>query len=87
MPSDLGRAIPLRSDWEDVKVSVMRDLLRQKFSTPEMASKLRDTRPHELVEGNWWHDCFWGRCTCSAHGGKGENWLGLLLMETRETLV
>ncbi len=82
----LGQKVTLRSDWEQVKVKIMKDLLTQKFSTEPLRKKLLDTGDQELVEGNKWHDCFWGKCHCSRCGGKGENTLGKLLMEVRESL-
>jgi len=74
-----GRAIPLREDWELVKIDIMLNLLRQKFkvgTTP--AELLAHTAMEELVEGNHWGDTFWGVCN-----GKGENNLGKLLMLVR----
>jgi predicted NAD-dependent protein-ADP-ribosyltransferase YbiA (DUF1768 family) len=69
--------VPIRSDWDEVKVEVMRALVRIKFST-DLQPHLLSTGEAELVEGNWWGDQFWGVCD-----GKGENWLGRILMETR----
>lgn len=77
----LGRKAPLREDWEDVKIGVMRNFLRQKFSTFELKSKLLATGDEQLIEGNWWGDIFWGICE-----GRGENNLGKLLMEIREEI-
>ncbi len=34
----------------------------------------------EIVERNTWNDTFWGVCK-----GKGENHLGILLMEIRDS--
>lgn len=85
----LGRRIALRPDWDDVKLEIMRALITQKFSRsdhPSLVTLLLATQPHELVEGNSWHDVFWGRCTCEKHGGVGENHLGRLLMERRDAL-
>jgi len=79
-----GRKMSLRSDWEAVKVDVMREVVRAKFSqNPDLLKKLLDTGDAELVEGNGWHDTFWGvdRTT-----GEGENNLGRILMEIREEL-
>ena len=76
-----GKHATLREDWEQIKVGVMRDLLRQKFGTDPLRSRLLKTGKSKLVEGNWWGDRFWGVCE-----GKGENHLGLLLMEIREEL-
>lgn len=77
----LGRQVPLRTDWEKVKISVMKDLLRQKFSIPKMKELLLSTGDSYLEEGNNHHDRFWGTVS-----GKGENHLGKLLMEVREEI-
>ena len=77
-----GRTIKLRSDWESVKLSIMEDLLRQKFSNSHLKQQLFLTGSHELVEGNWWGDIFWGVCN-----GVGENNLGKLLMKIRDEII
>ena len=74
-----GGRVTVRPDWEDIKVSVMRDLLRQKFSDATLRDRLLGTAPHPLIEGNTWGDRFWGVCD-----GEGQNWLGRLLMEIRD---
>lgn len=69
-----------RSDWHQVNVSVMRSVLAAKFGqNPDLMARLK-AEPGELVEINTWGDRFWGVC-----GGKGENTLGKLLMELRDT--
>jgi hypothetical protein len=40
-----------------------------------------------LIEGNWWHDNFYGSCTCNKCVNKGENNLGKILMKIREELL
>lgn len=77
-----GRDLKLRPDWDQVKVGVMRELIRQKFQDPELKQMLVSTGDAELVEGNHWGDMFWGVC-----GGTGRNVLGNLLMEIRNELV
>ena len=79
-----GKTATLREGWSDMRVPVMRALLREKFKLPGLGQRLLDTDNEELVEGNWWGDHFWGRVA----GGEedGENWLGLLLMEIRAEL-
>jgi len=78
----LGRKVDLREDWETVKIDVMRDVLKSKFSlNSELREKLIATGDVELIEGNHWNDRFWGVCR-----GKGQNHLGKLLMELREIL-
>lgn len=83
----MGASVVLRPDWDDVKLSIMRTLLRKKFYNPELKSMLLATGDANLVEGNYWHDNFWGSCTCLGCGNVGMNHLGKLLMETRQNLV
>ena len=78
----LGKACLLRPDWEEIKVEVMEDLLRQKFKNPLLKAKLLATVGHDLVEGNHWGDTFWGVCR-----DKGLNMLGKLLMQIRDETI
>lgn len=79
----MGRALTLRSDWEDVKVGVMCTCVASKFSLdPTLAQALIRTAPHSLVEGNTWGDTFWGKVD-----GIGRNMLGRILMGAREQLI
>lgn len=78
-----GRELPLRPDWEEVKLGIMEDLVRQKFfNNPELEEKLLDTGNAELIEANHWNDTFWGVCK-----GKGQNHLGKILMTIRSELL
>lgn len=77
-----GAKVDIREDWEEVKVSVMLDLLHLKFQHPDLAQKLIDTGDALLVEGNYWGDRFWGVCR-----GEGRNILGNLLMRVRKEIV
>lgn len=75
------RKLQLRSDWEDVKVDLMRSALLAKFTThTDLHDALLDTGNEEIVE-NAPTDYFWG---CGQLGG-GKNMLGKLLMETRQS--
>ena len=76
-----GRHIKLREDWGDVKEYVMYTYLKQKFSIPELKTKLLETGDAILVEGNTWGDRFWG-----VYNGEGKNLLGTLLMQVRKEL-
>ncbi len=76
----LGRKVHMRPDWEEVKVSIMFDLLRTKFSNPNLAERLEATGDAELVEGNHWGDTYWG---VNIKTGEGKNLLGKLLMQVR----
>ena len=79
---NLGRAISLRKDWEQVKMSVMSEIVRAKFEqNPDLAEKLLSTHDAYLEEGNTWGDKYWGVCD-----GEGNNTLGKLLMEFRDEL-
>lgn len=83
----LGRKCQLRSDWEEIKIPVMRSALHKKFSNPELKAKLLATGDQHLEEGNTWHDNFWGVCHCERCQDKvGQNNLGKLLMELRKEL-
>ncbi len=70
-----------RQDWEQVKVSIMREILKLKFSDPTLKQALLATEDRPLIEGNIWNDTFWGVCK-----GKGKNTLGKLLEEIRAEL-
>lgn len=84
----LGRKVTLRPDFQQVKIQIMADLIEQKFRDPELRRKLIATREHELVEGNTWHDNYWGNCTCTKCAKKpGLNILGKLLMDRRDKIL
>lgn len=75
----LSRKFPLRDDWEEVKLDVMRKVVRLKFTQhPELMAKLKNVTG-EIIEENYWGDVFWGVCN-----GVGENHLGKILMEIRD---
>jgi ribA/ribD-fused uncharacterized protein len=84
----MGRKLDKRPDWPEVKVEVMRDLILQKFAQhPDLQKRLLATGDAELVEGNTWHDNFWGDCHCPrCAASPGQNRLGVLLMEVRRHL-
>ncbi len=71
-----------RPDWDDVKVDIMRDILRAKATQHEyVRRKLLATGERELVE-NSWRDDFWGW----GPNRDGKNMLGKLWMEIRAEL-
>lgn len=82
----LGRSVLLRTDWEKVKLKIMEDLLIIKFSKDPLKNMLIKTGNSILVEGNYWHDNFWGVCNCDKCNSMGLNILGRLLMKIRENL-
>lgn len=77
----LGRRVTMRPGWDGMKVEVMLGLVRKKFAEPELRAKLLATENAKLVEGNWWHDTFWGVCQ-----GVGKNHLGKILMRVRDEI-
>ena len=88
-----GRTVELRSDWEKVKLGIMQELLMEKFNPEKKVLNisnphyevLKSTGDELLVEGNYWHDNFWGDCRCDkCMKIEGKNHLGLLLMKVRE---
>ncbi len=83
----MGRALPLRYDWESVKLDIMSQLVRQKFDGQPgtvpgekelLQQLLLNTGQEDLVEGNHHGDTFWGSVN-----GEGSNWLGIILMVVR----
>ena len=76
-----GMKVKLREDWEQVKLLVMEDLVRQKFSKDPLKDRLLSTGSEYLEETNWWKDTYWGVCN-----GVGENILGQILMRVRDSL-
>lgn len=78
----MGRKVTLRKDWEQIKVSIMRDLIEAKFEqNPELRDKLLNTGDAYLEEGNTWGDRIWGTVD-----GQGANQLGQILMERRSLI-
>jgi ribA/ribD-fused uncharacterized protein len=84
----LGQKVSLRPDWEDEKQTMMSKTLRLKFKqNSNLASMLLATKHVELIEGNHWHDNFWGNCQCSnCNHIEGRNLLGKMLMTVRSEL-
>jgi ribA/ribD-fused uncharacterized protein len=80
----LGLKATIRSDWNEVRIGIMRWGVLAKFQqNPVLLSRLLDTGDEYLREGNHWSDKFWG---VDERTGQGENWLGRILMEVRDQL-
>jgi ribA/ribD-fused uncharacterized protein len=78
----VGQKVMLRGNWEFIRLQVMEDLLRQKFSKgSDFAARLLKTGDEELIDGNTRQDAYWGVCD-----GLGENQLGKMLMTIRKDL-
>lgn len=79
---ELGQRITNPKNWPTEKLKVMKKVLEQKFRVNTFnAILLVSTGGALIVEGNTWDDIFWGVCD-----GAGENNLGRILMDIRETL-
>jgi len=90
----LGGTVKLRPDWDTgtgtmppFKIVVMLGLLMQKFEPTMLRRRLLSTMTAELIEGNNWHDTYWGVCDGNCNEGPhepfGTNHLGRLLMIVR----
>ena len=82
----MGRRVKVRSDWDEKKLGFMEWGIREKFKNPKLAEMLLETGELELIEGNNWHDVWWGQCSCPKCKGGGHNYLGKILMQIREEL-
>jgi len=84
----MGKKLVLRPDWEEVKLVVMEAVVKSKFTlNNELRLLLKQTGSMELVEGNGWHDNFWGDCWCDDCADiPGQNHLGHIQMKVREGL-
>lgn len=91
----VGRMLPLRPDWDQVKFDIMWRVLCAKY---EQVALLRQdlivTRGRVIVEGNTWDDRVWGATPVSKGAGsgpfnvgaklRGRNALGRMLMMLRD---
>jgi len=78
-----SKKISLRKNWDEIKTFVMFQIVYNKFTRHlDLAQKLMDTYPAELIEGNTWHDVWFGVCN-----GYGKNVLGHVLMLVRGLLM
>lgn len=84
-----GQSIDIRPDWEQVKKRVMMLVVMAAFiQNPDLQKLLAETGDQYLEEGNRWHDNFWGNCLCQRCTAiHGRNWLGTILMHTRDVVV
>lgn len=77
----LGHQVPLRPDWDERKLDIMRQLVDMKFrQNPGLRQALLATGDEPIVEENDWGDTYFGTVN-----GVGENHLGKILMNARET--
>jgi N-glycosidase YbiA len=78
-----NRTHKIAENWEEVKVSIMKKILRIKIKThPEIKKELISSNPKRIVEASP-DDYYWGE----GKDGSGKNMLGKLLMEIREGYI
>lgn len=87
-----GRKCPIRKDWEEVKLGIMKQCLIEKFTKhDDFSNKLLGTGNSYLVEGTVWHDNVFGICLLDGCNKcrdiVGENHLGNQLMEIRALIA
>jgi len=76
----LGKSIELRSNWNQIRRTVMYNVVSNKFAQNKaLYEKLIATKGTQLIEGNTWGDTYWGVCN-----GEGANNLGKILMYIRD---
>lgn len=71
------------TNFEKLKLRIMRHGLMLKFSQEPFKSKLLETGDRNICEGNWWGDDYWG---VDIKTGIGDNHLGKLIMQIRQNL-
>ncbi|MEM7084212.1 MAG: NADAR family protein [Pseudomonadota bacterium] len=77
-----SRSEPIRVDWNEIRIDVMKRAVRKKFLTHKsLKEMLMATGDEEIVE-NSPGDYFWG----CGKDGSGSNWLGRIIMEIRDEL-
>lgn len=79
----IGRSLQVPLDWDSKRIEVMTKLIDKKFeSSFGLRLKILMTGCQDLVQGGMFKDDFWGL----NKSGKGQNMLGVLLMDYRQTL-
>lgn len=77
-----SRKHKLRSDWEQVKDSIMREAVLAKFSQHEDLRKILLATGNATIIEHTERDSYWG----DGGDGSGKNMLGKILMSVREEL-
>ena len=77
----LGRRVPLRSDWDEIKDNIMEECVDAKFDSNLYLRKQLGEIDGHIEEANSWGDRYWGTVN-----GVGENRLGKILMRKRDEI-
>jgi len=84
----LGRTCTQRDDFDDIKIEIMTDINTLKYINPIYKQKLIETADMKIIEGNRWHDNFFGDCYCDkCKDIEGQNNLGKIIMDIRDRLI
>jgi ribA/ribD-fused uncharacterized protein len=77
-----GKNIPLKKDWNKLKLEIMSQLVLSKFENNiDLKNKLIEIKDFYIEETNYWRDTFWG-----VYNSSGKNNLGKILMNTANFL-
>lgn len=85
MAKRFGRLVSLRPGWKkDCNSFMVTGVMSKYWQHHDLRAQLLETGDEILVEGNTWHDNYWGDCECSKCTGiVGQNTLGRITMATR----
>jgi hypothetical protein len=78
-----SRAVPIRLDWEDVKIELMFNAVLKKFQTHKVLCQLLIETGDKVIIENSPNDYYWG----GGQDGTGQNHLGKILMQVRSILT
>jgi len=84
----IGRRVTLIQNWHSIRDEIMLIGVHNKFSqNSRLRQLLLCTQNIPLIEGNTWHDNYWGCCTCSKCSKVDKfNKLGIILQKVRVIL-
>lgn len=85
-PEKGGIVAELRPDWSEVCDDIMYQIQKAFYDQHlDLRTLLLMTKQQELVEGNFWHDNYWGDCECRrCQDIPGQNKHGKGLMRLRD---
>lgn len=87
MAKRAGSRVSMRADWNSIKYSLMYELTLLKYSqNDDLLKLLIATGDKKIIEENYWHDTYWGVCSCDSHFYSGNNNLGKIIMKVRDEL-
>lgn len=78
----IANELPLRSDWNEVKIGIMEKCCLAKFKQNEDLKKILLSTGDRQLREHTSNDYFWG----DGGDGSGQNHLGKILMRVREIL-